>query len=138
MGGVTSWSEGYLRDRRLYEGARSKTKCNIFGRKCCRGTIYTQLSREERTMIHTQLEMGLTPAAIAMGLNRSASTLSRELRRNGWTRPKTCRGPGRPPVAGSYRADAAHTRAQACAPSPRALRAACDPEPRCGSRSPAP
>ena len=74
------------------------------------GTIYDQLSLEERTMIHTQLGMGLKPAAIARELNRSASTLSRELRRNGWTRPTTRRDPGRPPVAGGYRADAAHTR----------------------------
>ncbi|MEO8046500.1 MAG: IS30 family transposase [Nitrospirota bacterium] len=86
------------------------------------GTIYDQLSLEERTMIHTQLGMGLTPAAIAMGLNRSASTRSRELRRNGWTRPKTRRGPSRPPVAGGYRADAAHTRAHACTGTPRAAR----------------
>lgn len=64
------------------------------------GKIYEQLSIEERTMIQTQLEMGIRPSAIAIGLNRSASTLSRELRRNGWTRPKTPRGPGRPPVAG--------------------------------------
>jgi len=86
------------------------------------GNIYTQLSLEERTMIHTQLEMGLTPAAIALGLNRSASTLSRELRRNGWTRPTTRRGPGRPPVAGGYRAVAAHARAQACMVTPRIAR----------------
>ena len=100
------------------------------------GNIYTQLSLEERTMIHTQLEMGLNPAAIAMGLNRSASTLSRELRRNGWTRPKTRRGPGRPPMAGGYRA-ARPIRAPRPAPSFHALRAACDQEPRCGIRSPA-
>ena len=86
------------------------------------GTIYTQLSIEERTMIHTQLEMGLTPAAIAMGLHRSASTLSRELRRNGWTRPTTRRGPGRPPVAGGYRAIAAQARAQACTVTPHMAR----------------
>ena len=58
------------------------------------GKIYTQLSLQERTMIHMQLERGLTPAAIALGLNRSASTRSRELRRNAWTRPTTRRGPG--------------------------------------------
>ena len=86
------------------------------------GNIYTQLSLHERTMIHTQLERGLTPAAIALGLNRSASTLSRELRRNGWTRPTTRRGPGRPPLAGGYRAAAAHTRAQACTVTPRVVR----------------
>jgi hypothetical protein len=36
------------------------------------GKIHTQLSLEEQTRIHTQLEMGLKPLAIAMGLNRSA------------------------------------------------------------------
>ena len=86
------------------------------------GNIYTQLSLEERTMIHTQLEMGLNPAAIARGLNRSAATLSRELRRNGWTRPPTRRGPGRPPVAGGYRAAAAQMRARACTITPRVAR----------------
>ena len=98
------------------------------------GKIYTQLSIEERTMIHTQLEMGVNPAAIAVWLNRSASTLSRELRRNGWTRSPTRRGPGRPPVAGGYRADAAHTRARP-ARSRRAGRAACNQESPCGSMS---
>ena len=86
------------------------------------GNIYTQLSFQERTMIHTQLERGLTPAAIALGLNRSASTLSRELRRNGWTRPTTRRGPGRPPLADGDRAAAAPTRAQACTVTPRVVR----------------
>ena len=33
------------------------------------GKIYEQLSIEERTMIQTQLEMGIKPAAIAAGLN---------------------------------------------------------------------
>ena len=102
--------------------ARSNTKCNIFGRRCCMGNIYTPFSLEERTMIHTQLEMGLKPAAMALGLHRSASTRSRELRRNGWIRPTTRRGPGRPPVAGGYRAAAAHTRAQACTVTPRVAR----------------
>ena len=86
------------------------------------GRIYRQLSIEERTMIQTQLEMGMKPAAIAARLNRSASTLVRELRRNGWTRPKSCRGPGRPAVAGGYRAEAAHKRAQVCTRTPRTER----------------
>lgn len=86
------------------------------------GKTYTQLSIEERTMIQTQLEMGIRPAAIAAGLNRSASTLSRELHRNGWTRPPACRGPGRPARAGGYRAGAAHERAQACTATPRVER----------------
>ncbi len=37
------------------------------------GKIYQQLSIEERTMIQTQLEVGIS-SAIAVGLNRSAST----------------------------------------------------------------
>jgi hypothetical protein len=86
------------------------------------GKIYEQLSIEERTMIQTQLELGIKPAAIATGMNRSASTLSCELRRNGWTRPKIPRGPGRTPVAGGYHAAAAHKRARACAITPRVER----------------
>jgi IS30 family transposase len=58
------------------------------------GKIYRQLSIEERTLIQTQLEMGTNPAANTASLNRSASTLWHELRRNGWVRPKACRGPG--------------------------------------------
>ena len=86
------------------------------------GKRYGQLSIEERTMIQTQLEMGIKPAAIALGLNRSASTLSRELRRNGWVRSKERRGPGRPPMAGGYRAQAAHKRARACTLTPHVER----------------
>ncbi|HSL01992.1 MAG TPA: hypothetical protein VK901_00455 [Nitrospiraceae bacterium] len=51
------------------------------------GNIYTQLSFEQRTMIHPQLERGIKPAAIAVGWNHSPLTLSREFRRNGWVRP---------------------------------------------------
>lgn len=52
------------------------------------GRIYEQLSIEERTMIQTKLEQGIKPTAIAVAVNRLASTLSHELRRNGWTRLK--------------------------------------------------
>lgn len=86
------------------------------------GKNYDQLSIEERTMIQTQLAMGIKPSAIAKSINRPASTLSRELRRNGWSRPKTPRGPGRPAVAGGYRAEAAHRRAHACTIKPRVER----------------
>jgi len=98
------------------------------------GKIYQQLSIEERTMIQTQLEMGIKPAVIALGLNRSASTLSRELRRNGWSRPKARRYPGRPPVAGGYRAQAAHKRAHACTVRARVAHRL-GREPHCGIRS---
>ena len=100
------------------------------------GIIYTQLSLEERAMIHTQLERGINPAAIARGLNRSASTRSpnsvetagRDQRRVAalndlrWQAATVPTRPGRTPMP---------------ARSHRALRAACDQEPRCGIRSPA-
>src|SRR4030066_900045 len=74
------------------EGAQIPSAA-FFRRQCCMGKIYQQLSIEERTMIQTQLGMGIKPAAIAVWLNRSASTLSRELHRNGWARPQAGRGP---------------------------------------------
>lgn len=83
------------------------------------GKIYEQLSIEERTKIQMQLADGVRPAAIALGLNRSPSTISRELHRNNWLRPKARRGPGRPPVAGGYRSEVAHKRARTCAVIPR-------------------
>ena len=86
------------------------------------GKIYKQLSIEERTMIQTQLSMGCKPGQIAQELGRSAGTLSRELKRNGWTRPKLPRGVGGPLVAGGYCADEAQQRASACAVEPRVLR----------------
>ena len=86
------------------------------------GKNYTQLSIEERTMIQTQLSMGCKPGQIAQELGRSAGTLSRELKRNGWTRPKLPRSVGRPMLSGGYRADAAQSRANACAVEPRVPR----------------
>jgi IS30 family transposase len=86
------------------------------------GKIYNQLSIEDRAMIQTQLEMGNNPSAIALVLNRSVSTISRELKRNSWVRPKTRIGPGRPLLAGGYRFEAAHKRAHACTAKPRVER----------------
>lgn len=83
------------------------------------GKKYKQLSLEERTMIQTQLSMGFKPGWIAQELGRSASTLSRELKRNGWVRPQRPRCPGRPRLAGGYRAEAAHTLACAASVKPR-------------------
>ena len=51
------------------------------------GNRYQQLSLSERVYIQAQLELGFKAAAIAAALKRSASTLSRELARNGWERP---------------------------------------------------
>ena len=86
------------------------------------GKHYKQLSIEERTLIQTQLAIGVKPAAIAKGLGRCASTISRELKRNGWVRPKSQRARGRPLLAGGYRCEEAHRRAQACTTKPRVER----------------
>lgn len=73
-------------------------------------------------MIQTHLSMGFKPGQIARELGRSAGTLSRELKRNGWIRPKLPRGVGRPAIAGGYRADVAQRRATACTFKPHTLR----------------
>ena len=49
-----------------------KSQVQQFGEIVLRGNIYTQLSLEKRTMIHAQLERGITLAAIAVGVNRFA------------------------------------------------------------------
>ena len=86
------------------------------------GKIYDHLSIEERALIQTQRGMGIKPGAIARGMNRSASTITRELARNGWVHPKVPRSRGRPLAAGGYRADGAHHRACACAAKPQVER----------------
>ena len=48
------------------------------------GKLYEQLSLSERVYLQAQLELGFKAAAIAAALKRSASTISRELRRNGY------------------------------------------------------
>ena len=80
---------------------------------------YKHLSLEERTMIQTQLSMGFKPSAIARELGRPSSTISRELKRNGWARPPARRGRGRPRISGGYRAAEADQRARACLVKPR-------------------
>jgi len=86
------------------------------------GKRYTPLNIEERTMIQTGLGMGLKPAAMARSPDRSAATLARELRRNGWVRPPGRRNRGRAPVAGGYRAEAAHRRARTGTVTPHVAR----------------
>ncbi len=76
------------------------------------GTKYKQLSCEERTMIQFRLEQGCTLRAIACSVNRCPGTISRELARNGWVNPATLpKKPGRPALAGGYRAALAQQRA---------------------------
>ena len=82
---------------------------------------YTHLSCEERAMIQAKLELGVKPRAIARGLNRAASTIKRELDRNGWQAPSNPRKPGRPSLSGGYRLQSAHARACALASKPRVM-----------------
>ncbi len=85
------------------------------------GKIQTH-SMEERSLIQTQLTMGFKPSWIAKGLGRSVSTVTRELRRNGWERPVVERARGRPPIAGKYRAVLAQARAVKNSAKPRVER----------------
>jgi IS30 family transposase len=78
------------------------------------GKVYVQLSVEERSILQALLTLGRKPAEIAANLNRPPPTISRELKRNSWARPKEPPRPGRPAVAGGNRADAAQKRARAC------------------------
>jgi IS30 family transposase len=68
--------------------------------------LYQHLDYAERVLIQTQLTLGIKPASIASGLQRSRSTIVREIRRNGWLTGVTRR------VAGGYRALLAERRAR--------------------------
>jgi IS30 family transposase len=84
------------------------------------GTNYNHLSMEERAMIQVGLEQGCTLREIALSVQRSPSTVSRELKRNGWRNPATePRRRGRRRVAGGYRATVAQARAVQMAATPR-------------------
>ena len=93
-------------------------------KECCMTNKYKyhHLTLEDRTLIQTQLQLGFNPAAIAAALNRPRSCVSRELARNGWTRPTAIRSVGRPPVAGGYCSLRANQRAVKLAAKPRVLR----------------
>jgi IS30 family transposase len=86
------------------------------------GRTYKQFSMEERCLLQTQLSMGWRPAAIAAGLQRARSTVTREMRRNGWhpvrPRPKG----GRRFIAGGYHAATADRRARMLQRTPRVVR----------------
>lgn len=73
---------------------------------------YEQLSAEERGVIMAMKLHGSSARAIAGALRRAPSTISRELRRNGY-QPASELGPmGRPRVAGGYDAQRAGRRAR--------------------------
>jgi len=86
------------------------------------GKSYSHLSLADRALLQTQLELRCSPAAIAAGLQRARSTITREMARNGW-RPATApRGPGRPRLLDGYQAQRAHERAAKLAAKPRVER----------------
>ena len=84
------------------------------------GKRYEHLSIEERALIQAKLETGCTLRAIARSVQRSPSTISRELKRSGWRCPETA-----PPVRlrtrgiNGYWCEAAHKRACQLACKPR-------------------
>ena len=75
---------------------------------------------EERTLIQLCLEQGCTLRVIARSLQRAPSSISRELKRNGWTNPTTDpRKRGRPLLTGGYRTPLAQQRATGLARTAR-------------------
>ena len=80
---------------------------------------YIHLNIQERALIETQLTLGMRPAAIAAGLMRARSTVTREIGRNGWKPERVHRGKAR--IAGGYRCVLADRRARALASRPRVV-----------------
>jgi transposase, IS30 family len=78
---------------------------------------FRHLDLSERVVIETQLTLGMRPAGIAAGLKRARSTVSREIRRNGW-RAKLRKGT----IAGGYRCVVADRRARVLAGKARRQR----------------
>lgn len=78
------------------------------------GRNYHHLSGMERAVIEVELRAGRSASAIAAGLQRARSTVSRELVRNGW-RSNLRKGA----IAGGYRCVAADRRARVLAGKPR-------------------
>lgn len=83
---------------------------------------YQHLDEQERALIETQLTLGLRPSAIAASLQRSRSTVTREIRRNGWQSEAELKVRGRSRVGGGYRCVIAARRARVLARTPRVPR----------------
>ena len=83
---------------------------------------YSHLAVQERAWIETQLRLGMSPGAIARGLLRPRSTVTREIRRNGWQSVREQATGGRSRIAGGYRCLAAERRARQRAVQPRVPR----------------
>jgi IS30 family transposase len=78
---------------------------------------FHHLDLSERVLIQAQLTMGMRPGAIAAGLMRARSTITREIRRNGW-QSHLRKGA----IAGGYRCLKADRRARVLAVKPRRRR----------------
>ena len=83
---------------------------------------YHHLTLDDRTLIHTPLQQGFKPAAMAAGLGRPRSFVTRERARNGWEAPSAVRSVGRPTVAGGYSSSRANQRARTRSVRPRVER----------------
>jgi IS30 family transposase len=83
---------------------------------------YSHLDSQERALIETQLTLGMRPAAIAAGLMRARSTVTREIGRNGWMSPPELARRGRTRIAGGYRCVPADRRARLLAVKARTVR----------------
>jgi IS30 family transposase len=77
---------------------------------------------EERSLLQTQLSMGWRPAAIAAGLQRARSSITREMLRNGWQAAPAVSPQSRRWGNGGYLARTAHRRAQRLRALPRVAR----------------
>jgi hypothetical protein len=70
----------------IWGTADSAYKCNIsrIGDSCNMPRSFRHLDLSERVFLETQLSHGRRPARIAAELKRARSTITREIRRNGW------------------------------------------------------
>ena len=82
---------------------------------------YEPLKVEERALIQAMLELSASMRAIARSLGRAASSVSRELKRCGWSGPSApvTRPRLRTRGINGYWCEAAHKRAAALAAKPR-------------------
>ena len=75
-------------------------------------TDYKHLGAEERGMIMAMKLQGSSARSIASALGRAPSTITRELRRNGYKCASEVGPMGRPRIAGGYDASRASVRAR--------------------------
>src|ERR1035441_7743223 len=83
---------------------------------------YRHLEVQERALIEAQLRLDMKPAVIAAALMRSRSTITREIRRNGWQSDAEMTPRSRTRIAGGYRCVTADRRARLLTNKPRRLR----------------